>query len=478
MTFRPRNVGTEIELPIYVQDVSTYAEHANSLWYDLEKELGEEWKVNTDIYQGTATGISRTVNDVVTSLTFDSSIFLFEFSLAPKPSLAEVEREWELLLPTVLAVLSRYGATLLGIGMHPALDISSVNALQHWRTKRGIYRLLDARGWDHKQILHCASTQPAVDVYPEEIVNVINTLESTLPLLQPVFANSPLVAWKQHAEIVDNRDLLAWKSVMRSSVDASARTVGMPLQPYADLCAYYEYIHSIPIFYLHHSKKSYKNTDFLVPLKDPVTHAPPSLRQLYEAKKWKGYYLNNPDDVVEFSMDDFDVNVNAGVDWYSFRPVRLHAKLKQFQSWDEYFTQMSQNPEEAIEHAYVEIRSIDTQLPGQEFLPLAVVLSIVRMHERIGAWVQSRLSWSGIRTFYESFAHTSAAWSQQVDAQSYRTILRELLPLLLEGLEGEELRYITPLREHIERQRSDATLVTQAFALGQDPFFQLTTYRK
>jgi hypothetical protein len=45
-------------------------------------------------------------------------------------------------------------------------------------------------------------------------------------------------------------------------------------------------------------------------------------------------------------------------------------------------------------------------------------------------------------------------------------------------LEGEELRYITPLREHIERQRSDATLVTQAFALGQDPFFQLTTYRK
>lgn len=475
--FRSRKVGTEIELPIYVENIAMYAEHADTLWYDLTAELGAEWVVSTDIYRGGATGISRTIDGATTVLTFDSSIFLFEFAMAPKSSITELERAWHEILPCVLSVLSRYGATLLGIGMHPALDIASGDAMPLWRTKRGIYQLLDARGWNHRSILHCASTQPAVDVYPDEIVNVINTLEYTLPLLQPVFANSPFVQWKQNPEVVDNRDLLAWKSVMRSSVDASAQTVGMPVAPYTDLSDYYAYLHSIPLFYLHHSKKSYKNSDCLVPLTDPKTNKPPSLRQLYDAKQWKGYSLNNPDHIREFVLDDFDVNVNAGIDWYSFRPVRLHSRLKKFDSWDQYFEIMTRNPEEAIEGAYLEIRSIDTQLPGQEFLPTATVLAIVRMHEKIRAWLQSHLAWSDVRAFYESSAHTSSAWMKQIGNHSYTDIVKELVTLLLEGLTAEELHYIAPLSDRVARMTSAASLVMKAYAAAPECFFQLTTYR-
>lgn len=459
-------IGCEIELPLLPRDPEVYRKDIPAIWEEVVQVLGGTWHVDIDALTGGVVGASQGGDYRNSALSYDASVLLLEFSLAPQKDLQALEAEWQRISKPVLGVFARHGVRALGCGMQPEIDIDAPNAYKTWCTPKGLYWYLKKRGWDHRWNLRCASSQPSVDVTIDEAMDAVNFLERILPLCQPFLAHSCIERWTADPDIAEKRDLVGWSKLMEHSVDIAM--IGMPPLPYKDLNGYMRRVFGHPLHTVTFDSGAATKKSRGVWLTEQ-----PSLLQLLEKLQWEGLQSNG--DTIMIETEKLDPDTTACIDWYVFHSARLRMRLKPIGSWDVLRNAIKTDPSSLIAKTFIEVRSIATQLPAEPLLPAALCLGLLRARPQLEKWL-GQWTWDQIRDFSRTKAFRFDAWTSSVGSVSYTTIAMEIVRVMMAALTPDEQKFLGALSDRVSRDSSPASLSSEALKKSRDAFLSLVTY--
>lgn len=481
MEKNPPLIGCEVELQLLPQQREEFLRGYPELWEFLASAMGGQWNVQRDAGTNVATGMSSGEGLEKTCISNDSAKTLLELALPPATSIERLHETWLLHFAPIAAALRSKAIHILGVGMHPEIDIGMNGAYETWVTPRGRYGLVKERGWQHHWLLTPASTQPSIDIPLDQPTEYVNLLERALPLLQPLCANSNVRRWEADEQYAELRNTVCYSRVFERSIDASFMVAGMPEKPYEHTGDYLRYLFSIPNYFVVSNKGSadYKSSG-LITLQPDATGKPPSLEVLLttlieQHGRWEGRTLEGGS--VSLGIEDISPGQVGHVDWYSFRPARMKYILRDYASWEEFWHDYRTAPERVLRKAFIEVRSISTQLPGEEMLPCALVTGIVRGKDEMQRYLDTLCDWSEMLAFHRTLADQYVAWDSIIGNRRYPDVARDLVEIVSQQLSPTERRFIEPLTERMKNNESPAHLARREIRRSRDAFLSLVGYQ-
>ncbi|KKU78108.1 MAG: hypothetical protein UY05_C0068G0009, partial [Candidatus Peregrinibacteria bacterium GW2011_GWA2_47_7] len=224
---KSRKVGIEKE--ILVTDADGFmGDITERVWPDLKKK---NLKAFSDtFYTDQIVGFILNKDQITT----DAGKGTFEIILAPLPDVQSCERKMKKLLRILLPICSKQELSIIGLGVQPLTKASR----HTWNRKQRYDILVDeALGPKVYPSSLTASDQVHIDISPDELIEVINTLNGIAGFMMVLFSNSPVRENKISKPQV-YRELL-WDNLGRE------RT-GIPEKPFASTEEYLSYLWKLP----------------------------------------------------------------------------------------------------------------------------------------------------------------------------------------------------------------------------------------
>lgn len=223
-----RKIGLELELPMVTGSGEAVSYHTvREMFHWLEKK---GWETTVDGGTGEVVEARKSITRSKGRFGYDKDMVAtemgyctVELSMCPEDDLNLMETHWKTIKKIILEYLRPLDCHLLGYGVQPITYPSSGLIANKGRYKlfeqESLNRIIDQKyGQDVSVFATSASNQCHVDIYKEEAIEAVNTMNGLAPLLSAVTANAPVWRGSVDAEWLDVREIF-WDKCQSGRVE-------------------------------------------------------------------------------------------------------------------------------------------------------------------------------------------------------------------------------------------------------------------
>ncbi len=446
-----RKIGLELEYPAVFAD-GTGIDHKTIklIWNDFVS-AHPEWSLKEEKHGKAITGMYRNVDGYTEVINTDRGVCTVEFSLAPKETIQENEKNVARLLSQFTTVAEKRGVHLLTTGCQPItwLDRSK-------QTEKDWYILFNVvvPHWEHA--VPMASHQAAIDVSIEEWPVVLKNSSALSGLIVALTTSAPLAQgkiaeWKSMRKWIWHQ----WNAKFSKNIQPYLSN-DMPEQPYESVDDYLRFFWDSSLFFLTENKsdgyRMLNNESIIEYLKAkkpiPVVGMDGIETEIMPDKKMLNslHQYGWPGEKMHYFFDDSST-IDGVVDAYNNN------------SLTEYLTTHSAG-------AYLEFRPSGVARKGEEMAVPALLLGLAEnMNE--ATELENRLTWN------EWIAIKDDAQEHGLDFAENKErnlkLIAEMLEIAEAGLQkrklGEE-KYLEPLKKNLKTGMTLADDIIASFTEG------------
>ena len=212
-----RKIGLELELPVVTRDGEAVSYHTIKTMFSWLEKKG--WETTVDGGTGEVVEARKSITPSRGRFGYGKDIIgtdlgycTLELAMCPENDLNALDLHWNAMKKIMLEYLSPIGCHLLGYGIQPITQPSSKLVANKGRYKffeqESLNRFIDQKyGQDVSAFAISASNQCHIDIYKEEAIEAVNTMNGLAPLLSAVTANASVWRGVPDMEWLDVREI-------------------------------------------------------------------------------------------------------------------------------------------------------------------------------------------------------------------------------------------------------------------------------
>lgn len=244
---KKRFIGIEIEMPVVNLNKEAVDEN---IIFGLSESFCSEF--GFDIVSCDANGRATSMQNSMTGdvLSFDCSYSNLELSLGKGENLNEIKSQFDKYYTFINNFLYDYNYTLTGMGINPYYNINHNKPIQNERYRMLYHHLHSYTKYEDSDVpfhnypkfgTFTSATQVQIDIFYDDLVNVINTFNRLEPFKSILFANS---YFPEEPDLACSRNML-WE---RSMQGYNPHNIGMFEYELKSIDDLVEYIKSTSIY--------------------------------------------------------------------------------------------------------------------------------------------------------------------------------------------------------------------------------------